>query len=77
MFVLRGKEGAKIPLSSWPSAERSQDVSGLFFRHTYHNTDGWWTNDLQKAKVYNTERGAKSNWDSDLCEVVEVKVELA
>jgi hypothetical protein len=74
MFVLQAKSGAKLTYN-WRANER--DISGRYFRHTCSNTEGWWTDDLQKAKVYNTEAGAKRNWDADLCEVVAVKVELA
>ena len=78
MFVLRAKEGATLPNYNWQNRDKApQLIGGKYFRHTYSGEEGWWTDDLQKAKVYNTAAGAKRNWDIDLCEVVEVKVELA
>jgi hypothetical protein len=77
MFILKAKEGTKLgAVMSWCS-KPDEDISGRYYRHTYSGEEGWWTNDLQKAKVYNTVAGAKRNWDASFCEVVPVKVELA
>ena len=86
MFVLRYREGATklVWKVGGGSSERIPvDVSGRYVRHT-----GTWTepdaiqgtiatNDLNRAKVFNTEAGAKRNWEASKCDIVPVNVTLA
>lgn len=74
MFILRYKKGTILPYGS-----KSYDVGGKYVRHSWGygpSEYGLATDDLQKAKIYNTRTGAAHNSDYDLCEIVEVKIDL-
>lgn len=87
MFVARVKNGKTTKLNKkgehYTEPQTTVDISGLYLRWTtnYDHPDWNWfdyTDNIDEAKIHNTQRGAKQafNWGlkNGYLELVEVKV---